>query len=138
MHGLAQTPVPARSDTHGSRWALRLELSRVTHWRRLVRARINLAVAAVILPDALGQDPTGVLPTGIERDLPDDLELAVAVLSGLPDGELDRIGDLRALDARLASYEATIGQALDGATAEYVRRLAAHPSACATALTGNW
>ena len=61
VHRLAQTAASARSDVRSTRWALRLERTRVRHWRRLVRARIDLAVASAVLPDPLGQDAAGVL-----------------------------------------------------------------------------
>ncbi|MGV8967431.1 MAG: hypothetical protein ACOH2F_14275 [Cellulomonas sp.] len=130
VHRLARTAASPRSDVRSARWALRLERTRIQHWRRLVRARIDLAVASAVLPDPLGQDAAGVLPVDIERDLPDDLELANAVLAGLASGELDRLGDLRALDRRLASYESTVSEALGGATAQYISQLAAEPAAC--------
>ena len=138
VHRLAQTEASARSDVRSTRWALRLERTRVRHWRRLVRARIDLAVASAVLPDPLGQDAAGVLPVDIERDLPDGLELANAVLTGLADGELDRLGDLWALDRRLASYESTVSEALGGATAQYVRQLAVDPAACLDGRSENW
>ncbi|RYV50594.1 hypothetical protein [Pengzhenrongella frigida] len=121
-----------------SRRALRVERSRIVHWRRLLRARIDLAVASAALPEALGQDRLGVLPVDIERDLPDDLELTDAVLAGRPTGELDRLGDLRALDRRLASYESTVSQALDSATTEYIRQLAATSADHLKATRENW
>jgi len=103
-----------------------------------VRARIDLAVASAVLPDPLGQDAAGVLPIDIERDLPDDVELANAVLEGLPERELDRLGELRALDRRLASYESTVSEALVGATAEYIRQLVVDPAACLEGHRENW
>lgn len=102
-----------------------------------MRARIDLAVASAVLPDSLGQD-AGVLPVDIERDLPDDLELANAVLAGLAGGDLDRLGDLRALDRRLASYESTVSDALGGATAQYLRELAVDPAACLDGRSEDW
>ena len=138
MHRLAQTPATALSDVRSSRWALGLERTRIKHWRRLLRARIDLAVASAALPEPLGQDANGVLPVDIERDLPDDVELASAVLGGRPPRELDRLGDLRALDRRLASYESTVSEALGGATAEYIRQLAEDPAACLEASRENW
>lgn len=138
MHRRAQTPTSAPSGVRSSRWALRLERTRIKHWRRLLRARIDLTVASAVLPESLGHDPLGVLPVDAERDLPDDLELASAVLAGLPAGELDRLGDLRALDQRLASYECTVSQALDGATSAYIRQLAASPASCLKVPRENW
>jgi hypothetical protein len=138
VHRMTQTAASARSDVRSSRWALRLERTRIRHWRRLVRARIDLAVASAVLPEPLGQDAAGVLPVDIERDLPDDIELTNAVLVGLPERELDRLGELRALDRRLASYESTVSEALVGATAEYIRQLVVDPAACLEGHRENW
>lgn len=85
--------------------ALRAERSRVTHWRRLVRARMDLAVAALVLPEAL--EPGG--------DVPDLLALLDAVSAGGPQGELDRLESLRELDASLARHAQGIDQAVEAA-----------------------
>ncbi|WNB85887.1 hypothetical protein [Cellulomonas sp. ATA003] len=85
--------------------ALRAERSRVTHWRRLVRARMDLAVAALVLPEALGPD----------ADVPDLLALVDAVSAGGPQGELDRLESLRDLDARLARHAQGVDQAIEAA-----------------------
>lgn len=119
----------ALSDLRYSRRALRIERTRVARWRQLLRARIDLAVATAALPEPLGQDPSGVLPVGAERDLPCHLELVCAVLDGAQPAELDRLGELRDLDHRLASYESTVSQALGGATDEFIRQLAMDPAA---------
>jgi len=119
----------ALSDLRYSRRALRIERTRVAHWRRLLRARIDLTVATATLPEPLGQDHSGVLPTGAERDLPCHLDLVCAVLDERGPTELDYLVELRDLDRRLASYESTIGQALGGATEELIRQLTLDPPA---------
>lgn len=129
MSTTARTETLILSNLRYSRRALRVERSRVARWRRLLRARIDLAVATAALPDPLGQDANGVLPTGAERDLPCHLELVSAVLDGGPSSALDHLGELRDLDRRLASYESTVTQALGGTTDEFIRRLALDPAA---------
>lgn len=122
------TEVLALSDLRYARQSLRIERSRIAHWRRLLRARIDLAVAVAVLPEGLGQDEWGVLPPGAERDLPHNLQLVNAVRDGGP-ADLGSLDDLLDLDRRLASYQATVSEALGGTTDEFIRRLAANPTA---------
>ena len=128
MSTTPRTEALALSGLRSSRQSLRIERARVVHWRRLLRARIDLAVAVAVLPEALGQDEWGVLPMGAERDLPPASELIDAVRRANP-SDLDQLGDLLILDRRLASYESTVDQALDGTTDEFIRRLALNPAA---------
>lgn len=115
------------ADVRSSRHAQRLELARVSHWRRLLRARIDLVVAVAVLPEPLGGDRSGVLPSPAERDLPAAAELVDAMRQAGP-SEFDRLGTLFDLDRRLASYEATVSQSLGGTTEEFIRRLAMNPA----------
>jgi hypothetical protein len=110
-----------------SRRCLRVEQKRIAHWRRLLRARIDLIVAAAVPPDLLGQDDWGVLPASAERDLPDHLDLVCALSDGRP-ADFDRLGELLNLDRRLASYEGSVSLALAGCTEELIRALAANPA----------
>ena len=129
----SRTEALALSGLRSSRQSLRIERARIVHWRRLLRARIDLAVAVAVLPEALGQDEWGVLPIGSERDLPAQSELADAVRRDNP-SDLDQLGELLSLDRRLASYESTVDEALDGTTDEFIRRLALDPAASLRAL----
>lgn len=123
-------PVSGRSlnELRRARRILRAERARIGQWRRLVRARLDLAVAAAAQPEALGLDPD-VLPAGPEADLPMHSELCEHVLGGGPSIELDRLEALRALDKRLARYEQSVTEALDAATTEFIRRVAVDPTA---------
>ncbi len=116
------------NELRRARRLLRAERARIVQWRRLVRARLDLAIAVAAQPDALGQDPD-VLPSGLEADLPMHAELVEHVLGGGPSIELDRLQSLRALDKQLARYEQSVAEALDAATTEFIRRVAVDPTA---------
>ena len=74
---------------------------------------MDLAVAALALPEALGDGVVGVLPDARPgRSCPPTLGLLDAVSTGGPAGEVDRLEALRALDLRLARYEHVVTQAL--------------------------
>jgi len=115
------------TTVRSSRQAQRLELARVTHWRRLLQARIDLIVAVAVLPEPLAGAHTGVPRSGAIANLPGLDELTGAVRKTGP-SELDRLGELFELDRRLASYEAAVTQALSGTTEEFIRRLMMDPS----------
>ena len=116
------------NELRRARRLLRAERARIVQWRRLVRARLDLAIAVAAQPDPLGLD-ADVLPSGEEADLPVHSELIAHVLGGGPSIELDRLQALRALDKRLARYEQSVAEALDAATTEFIRRVAADPLA---------
>jgi hypothetical protein len=111
-----------------SRRALRLELTRVSKWRRLIRARVDIAIASAALPEPLGQDVLPYLTCDAQDDLPMYRELDAAVRGGLSSGEIDRIDTLRELDDRLARYEALVTGALSEATEDFITKLSRHPS----------
>lgn len=115
------------AELRSARRALRAEKARIVQWRRLVRARLDLAVAAAAQPEPLGQDPE-CLPAAPETDLPVHGELVANVLGGGPSIDLDRLHALRGLDKRLARYEQSVGEALDAATSEFIRRVAGDPT----------
>jgi hypothetical protein len=105
--------------------ALRAERLRVGQWRGLLRARMNLAAAALAMPEPLGQVVGHDLPAGARSDLPPVLGLVDAVSAGGPEGEVDRLEELRALDLRLAAYESTVVRALRDVADELLERLVA-------------
>jgi hypothetical protein len=109
-------------ETHRS---LRAERQRVAHWRRLVRARMDLAAAAVALPEPLGDAVGHAVPAAAQADLPLLLGLADALSTGGPEGEVDRLETLRALDRRLAGYESTVARALRDLADELLERVLA-------------
>lgn len=115
---------PNHPDGRHTPAALRTERVRVAHWRRLVRARMDLAAAAVAVPEALGEHVRDLLPAGVDDDLPTHVGLVDAVSAGGPAGEIDRLEALRELDRRLARYEVVVVHRLRLADAG---RLAPHP-----------
>jgi len=123
-------PASGRSlaELRRARRLLRAERARVVQWRRLVKARLDLAVAMAAQPESLGQD-VDALPVGLEADLPQHAELVEHVLGGGPAIELDRLQALRELDKRLARYEQAVTEALEAATTEFIRRVAVDPQA---------
>jgi hypothetical protein len=105
--------------------ALRAERLRVSHWRRLLRARTDLAAAALAMPEPLGHAAGHALPADARTDLPMVLGLVEALSTGGPEGEVDRLEDLRALDRRLATYESTVVRVLRDVADELLERLVA-------------
>jgi hypothetical protein len=73
---------------------------------------MDLAVAAVALPEVLRDGVVGVLPDDVLDALPTHLDLLDAVSTGGPAGEIDRLEALRVLDLRLARHEHVVLQAL--------------------------
>lgn len=120
-------------DLRLDRRALRAEHARVTWWRRLVRARLDLAVAQAAQPQSLGEDMAFQLPPEVGVEVPRPAVLA-AVLGGSNESENLRIDELRALDEQLARYGEGVEQALDRATERLISRLAQEPGATLSGL----
>ncbi|WP_456845126.1 hypothetical protein [Cellulomonas sp. P5_C6] len=128
-------PVEQRvSDLRLDRRALRAEQARVTWWRRLVRARLDLAVAQAAQPQTLGEGVAFQLPLEVGIDVPRPAALA-AVLGGTePVADVARLNELRALDAQLSTYAAGVEAALTRATDRLIVRLAADPDVAVVGL----
>lgn len=128
-------PVEQRvSDLRLDRRALRAEHARVTWWRRLVRARLDLAVAQAARPQTLGEDVTFQLPLEVGVEVPRPAALA-AVLGGTEGvADVDRLNELRALDAQLSTYAAGVEAALTRATDRLIARLAVDPEVAVVGL----
>ncbi|MBD7920033.1 hypothetical protein H9657_17310 [Cellulomonas sp. Sa3CUA2] len=116
-------------DLRLERRALRAERDRVGWWRRVVRARMDLAVAGAAGPGPLGEDVAFVLPLEVSLQVPRPGELHEALPDGDVGHEVGRLTALRALDQRLATYEAGVAEALERATGRLVARLADDPAA---------
>ncbi len=103
--------------------ALRAERARVAWWRRLVRSRLDLLVARTVRPQALGEDLAFALPldVGLQVPRPDDL---FRVLGDRDASDVTRLEQLRALDQRLAGYQAGVEDAYVRATDALIDRLA--------------
>lgn len=116
-------------DLRLERRALRAERDRVSWWRRVVRARMDLAVAGAAAPGALGEEVAFVLPLDVCLQVPRPTELQTALPAGDAGRELGLLPALRSLDERLASYETGVVEALERATLRMVERLADDPAA---------
>ena len=106
--------------------ALRAERARVAWWRRLVRARLDLLIARTVGPQALGEEPAFALPLEVGLEVPRPDELA-AVLGPRDASDLSRLEQLRALDGRLARYQAGVEEAFVATTDALIDRLATEP-----------
>lgn len=116
-------------DLQLERRALRAERDRVGWWRRVVRARIDLAVAGAAAPGPLGEDVAFVLPLDVCLQVPRAGELHEALPRGDAGRDVGMLPTLRTLDERLATYEAGVAQALECATRRLVECLADDPTA---------
>jgi hypothetical protein len=124
-------------DLRRSRRALRAESARLGRWRRLVRARTDLELAASMAPEPLGVEALGLLPAHVADALPMYSEMLEAVQLARADDEVRRLERLRDIDAQLARYQASVDTTLDATTAEFVRRLSFDPAASLEFLGDN-
>ena len=77
------SPVEQRvNDLRLDRRALRAEHARVAWWRRLVRARLDLAVAQAARPETLGEEMAFQLPLDVGLDVPRPADLAAVLDAG--------------------------------------------------------
>ncbi len=117
------------------RRALRAEKARVGWWRRLVRARIDLAIASAARPDPLGEDVAFQLPLDVSLAVPSADEL-LHVLPAPAPGDVAELDRLRALDDRLAAYERGVDAALARTTDSLISHLADDPAGAGDLLVG--
>jgi len=116
-------------DLRLDRRVLRAEHARVTWWRRLVRARLDLAVAQAARPHTLGEDVAFQLPPEVAIDVPRPSVLATVLGAVDPGVDTLRIDELRALDAQLGRYGDGVEAALGHATERLISQLAQEPGA---------
>ncbi|MBO9555285.1 hypothetical protein [Cellulomonas sp.] len=122
-------PVEQRvRDLRLDRRALRVEHARVAWWRRIVRARLDLAVARATGPDVLGEGVAFQLPLEVGVAVPRPAELAAVLGADQAGGDIAQLDELRSLDARLASYQAGVEAALQRATERLIANLAHDPA----------
>jgi len=128
------SPLVARNvrDLRLDRRALRAEQARVGWWRRLVKARMDLAVAAAAQPQPLGEQVAFQLPLEVGLDVPRPAQLGELLGAST---DVGRLTELRALDDQLARYEAGVKEALRAATDRLIGSLATDPAATAAWLT---
>ena len=122
----------AAADARGDLQTLRSEKAHLLHWRRLVRGRLDLAVAACAPPPELGEMGWGLV-TAAQLSVPLAHELTEAIGVGTPADTVALLHRLRTLDRRLAAY----GHALDEALEETTEQVAQLPAPDAGAPTGG-
>lgn len=123
MQVTERVPRPG-ADARAIRRALRAEKAQLLRWRRLVRARLDLAVAGYAPPDMLGAMSWDIVPEA-QMSLPRPQELLAAVRFAAGSDEVALMQSLRDLDHRLADYGAQIDAALEMSTQQIMRTLAA-------------
>ncbi|KGM13871.1 hypothetical protein [Cellulomonas bogoriensis] len=112
-------PMTARS----ARRTLRAEKAQLARWRRLLRARLDLAVASYAPPEPLGTF-TGELVNPTSAHLPSTRELSAAISYVTPLDPVELMTRLRDLDRRLSSYDSELDDALERANDQMVRSMA--------------
>lgn len=119
---MAQVVGP-RTDPQTSRRTLRAEKTELLRWRRLLRARLDLAVASYAPPEPLGAMSWELLPAAqLRLPLTENLQAAVAL-----EPEPDRVAlmrRLRELDRELAAYGCALDEALEDCTDQLLAQLA--------------
>lgn len=123
------------TELRRTRCALRAEMDRVLHWRRLIKARIDLSVAAALLPEPICQESFGPLPLDHENSLPPYDVLAQLVRGSSTTADVFQIGELRRVELELSDYCDTVRRDLEYTTDRLVFRLAQDPYSAITQLT---
>lgn len=112
-------------DLRLRRRALRSEVNRVLHWRRLIKARIDLSVSGALLPDRLGIDAWEVLGP-VDDLVPDHVRMAQLVRGTASASAVLDLPELRDIDRQLAEYGAHARSELERVTSLLVERLSQH------------
>ena len=120
--GMSGTRTRSTADVRAACRALRAEKAQVLRWRRLLRARLDLAVAAYAPPEDLGALTWDLLP-GANLALPLPEVLADAVVVPAPTDQVALMERLRMLDRLLTTYGIEIDAALDASTDQAARHL---------------
>lgn len=111
-------------DDRRERRSLRAEKAQLLHWRRLLRARLDLAVAGFAPPEPLGAVEWDRLP--VVEDLPTTAQLASAIAVVTPIDPVELMNRLRTFDRLLATYGEQLDDALEVSTTRVVHDLATH------------
>ena len=109
----------------GESRSLRAEKAQLAHWRRLLRARLDLAVASFAPPEPLGAVEWDRLPSAHD-DLPTTSDLTSAVAVVTPIDPVELMNRLRSFDRLLAAYGDELDDALEVTTTRVVHELATH------------
>lgn len=131
------------------RLQLREEEDRVSYWRRLLQARLDMVAAgraqagpmsaqqiAAALGDGVArQRRLALVATEVGAPLPELPELAALwahPLGEVGGGAADAtvLGGLTTAESQLSTYRTSLHSLLDAATAELIRRYKADPSSC--------
>ena len=120
---LSERPARPGTGARAARRALRAEKAQLLRWRRLVRARLDLAVAAFAPPDTLGAMSWELVPDA-QMNLPTPQDLLDAIRLPVAADQVALMRQLRDLDRRLAAYGAEIDAALESSTHQIVHQLA--------------
>jgi hypothetical protein len=119
-------------DAFATRRALRAEMAEVSRWRRLLRSRLDLAVASYAPPEVLGTLSWGAVPHA-ELALPRPEDLSDLVCDSGTEDRVQLMRRIRALDKQLATYEDELERALEESTEQLVAQLAAGAAAAGPA-----
>ena len=117
----AMTAADEVTDLRHQRRDLRRELARVRWWRRLIAARRDLTLAALTVPDSVGQDEHAFHALAV--DAPTAIELTGAVWPDIQDVNVADLDALDELDGRLDRYERWLSATLDTVTAHMVEAM---------------
>jgi hypothetical protein len=127
---------------------LREEEHRVSYWRRLLQARLDMVAAGHLGSGSLTPRQIGValgdrgrrrerlalIVLEVGDELPELPELgrlwATPLGGGDPDEDAHVIGALAEAEAQLSTYRVTLHTLLDAATRELIRRYHDDPAAC--------
>lgn len=103
-----------------ARMSLRHEITQIKHWRRLVRARLDLTVARAVPPDRLGLPGTAY--TAIAPAVAHGVLMDIALV---PDAGLSvtDLPALRSAETSLADYEAAVRRTLTATDDALIDRL---------------
>jgi hypothetical protein len=120
---ITERPRGPRTDARSVRRALRAEKAQLLRWRRLLRSRLDLAVAGYAPPDTLGAMSWDILPDA-QMSLPKPQDLIEAMNVGVTEDEVALMQRLRRLDRQLAAYGARLDAALEASTQEIMCSIA--------------
>lgn len=114
-------------ELHRTRAALRAEMNRILHWRRLIKARIDLSVATALLPERIGQESVSPLLLDYPDTLPTHEVLAQLVRGSSTTSDVFQLGELRRIERELLDYGDTVRRSLEYTTERLVFRLTQDP-----------
>ena len=153
----AARPTPERTEEHAHltldalreyRKALSAEESRVSYWRRIIQARLDLVLAGadadsdtlrpVLTDERIGSGRRAlveVTPVDDIPPLPDLAELWDRIVDLSDQAAVDALAeDLGAAERQLSEYRSVLHRRIGAATGELIARYREEPSLCLSAL----